>query len=207
MKLFLSSLAITSTQAVELRRLAGKSEELKIALIENAADTYGSPEPEWLTQNRESITSHGFDVEIIDLKGYKDKNSELLAKLSSKNVIWCGGGNSFYLRWILKDTGVDVMISRLVQEGVIYGGGSAGAIVAGPTLKHFDEADDPEDAPEAIYDGLGLTKLVVVPHFDNTKFAHIIKGINKKLQDDGFNTVPLNDSQALVVNGEQTKVV
>jgi dipeptidase E len=208
MKLFLSSLAISDSQAVELGKLAGKDPaNLRLGLIENAADTYGSPSPDWLLQNRDAIMSHNFDVEIIDLRKYKSQKSELFELLSKQDVIWCGGGNEFYLRWVLNDTGADDMIHKLVRQGVIYGGGSAGAIMAGPTLKHFEAADDPNEAPEAIFDGLGLTKLVVVPHFDSPKFAKIIKTINQRLKDDGFETVPLGDDQALVIDGEEEKVV
>jgi hypothetical protein len=66
MKLFLASLAINDTQALDLARLAGKPpSELKLALIENAADV--DPEPSaWLLENRAAIQSRGFGVEIED---------------------------------------------------------------------------------------------------------------------------------------------
>ena len=62
----------------------------------------------------------------------------LTSKLSSKDALWHGGGNTFYLRWILSNTGADEVITKLVRHGLVYGGGSAGAIVAGPTLKYFE---------------------------------------------------------------------
>lgn len=208
MKLFLSSLAISKPQSIELAKLVGKKpQDIKLALIENAADTYADGKRDWLYQNRTAIQSHGFDVEIIDIKKYKGKLSELKDKLTTKDVIWLSGGNTYYLRWLLKDTGVDKLLAELIEEGIVYGGGSAGAIVAGPTLKHFEAADDPSDAPEVFYDGLGFIDSVVVPHMDNVKFTAIIHGINDKLKADGYKTVPLGDAQALVINGGKEKVI
>src|SRR3982750_3938999 len=137
MKLFLASLAINDQQAAELAKLVGKDQKgIKLVLIENAADPDGE-RPEWAMQNRAAIQSHEFDVEIIDLREYCNKTTELKEKLAAKDVIWCGGGNTFYLRWLLEDTGAAAIIRELVEGGTVYGGGSAGAIVAGPTLKHF----------------------------------------------------------------------
>lgn len=202
MKLFLASLAISDPQSVELAKLVGKdSKDIKLALIENAADPYDVNSRAWVDQNRTAIQSHDFDVEVIDIRQYKGKLAELTAKLASKDVIWFGGGNTYYLRWLLRDTGVDTMLTELVTQGIVYGGGSAGAIVAGPTLKHFETADDPSDAPEVILDGLHLTESVVAPHIDNVKFKTIIQGINSKLQADGYKTVPLGDAQALIIDG------
>lgn len=208
MKLFLASLAISDSQSVELSKLVGKeAKDIKLALIENAADTYDDGHRQWVDDNRAAIQSHSFDVEIIDIRPYKDKQAELKEKLASKDVIWFGGGNTYYLRWLLKDTGVDTMLADLLKKGIVYGGGSAGAIVAGPTLKHFEAADDPNDAPEEILDGLYLTESVVVPHMDNEKFASVIHGINDKLKADGYNTVPIGDKQALIIDGDEQRII
>lgn len=208
MKLFLASLAISDPQAVALATLVGKAQkDIKLALIENAADTYKEDSRAWVDENRKAIQSHNFDVEIIDIRKYKSRLPELRDKLAAKDVIWFGGGNTYYLRWLLKDTGVDKMIVELVKQGVVYGGGSAGAIVIGPTLKHFETADDPNDAPEIILEGLNLTESVVVPHADNTKFAAVIQGINDKLKADGYKTVPLGDAQTLVIDEDEQRVI
>lgn len=208
MKLFLSSLAISDPQSIELANLVGKEpKDIKLALIENAADTYAEGKRAWIDDNRAAIQSHNFDVEIIDIRKYKGKLPELKDRLASKDVVWFGGGNTYYLRWLLKDTGLDKLLAELVEQGLVYGGGSAGAIVAGPTLRHFETADDPKDAPEVLYEGLGFTDSVVVPHMDNAKFASIIHAINDQLKSDGYKTVPLGDKQALVIDGKKRRVI
>ena len=124
-----------------------------------------------------------------------------------KLFLWFGGGNTYYLRWLLRDTGVENIIKDLVENGMVYGGGSAGAIIAGPTLHYFEAADDPKVSPGVIYEGLGLTSKVVVPHIDNKKYAAIIRGIDGKLKADGYETVPLTDTQALVMDSDRGMIV
>ncbi len=203
MKLFLSSLAISPSQLSSFVELTGKEKpsDIRLALIENAADTYVEEKKGWMYENRDAITSHGFQVELIDLKEYTNKKEQLLAELEKADAIWLGGGNTYYLRWILRETGADEMIKRLVSDGKIYGGGSAGAIVGGPTLKYFEPVDDPAKAPEVIYDGLVLTDIAVVPHWDNVKYGEDMAEIERNLQNAGFKTEHITDDQAVIVNG------
>ncbi|HSX00386.1 MAG TPA: Type 1 glutamine amidotransferase-like domain-containing protein [Patescibacteria group bacterium] len=208
MKLFLSSLTLSASQSSELARLVGKEPRaITMAYVENAADTYDESDRGWVAANHAAIESHGYDVEAIDLREYNRRPSLLKDKLRTKDVIWFGGGNTFYLRWLLKDTGVDVMLQELIPQGLVYGGDSAGAIIAGPTLKHFEAADDPNDAPEVVFSGLKLTNMVVVPHMDSVKFAPVIQKIADQLQADGFTIVPLRDAQALIIDGDKQRVI
>lgn len=202
-------MAISPAQLPAFMGLVGKENpsDVKLALIENAADTYADDKKGWMYENRDAITSHGFQVELIDLKKYKNKKEQLLAELEKADAIWLGGGNTYYLRWILHETGADEMIKQLVSDGKIYGGGSAGAIVAGPTLKYFEPVDNPAKAPEVIYDGLGLTDIAVVPHWDNAKYCEDMAEIERNLQDAGFKTEHITDEQAFLIGGDSQKIV
>lgn len=207
MKLFLSSQAISKDQAPYLVELVGKpAEDIHLAVIENAADVEMGPKP-WLLRNREMIESHGFHVEYVDLKQYAEDTDLLQRKLADKDVLWFGGGNTYYLRWLIHDVGIEDILRYLVDSGKVYGGGSAGSIVAGPTLKYFEAADDVNEAPEVLLDGLNLTDKVVLPHIDNLKYAPIMDGIKGRLKAEGYQTVPLTDAQALVINGSEEKVI
>lgn len=187
--------------------LIGKDpKNIRLALIENAAEVEQEPK-DWVIRNRRALQNLDLDLEIVDLKAYFNDQSTLENKLASQDVIWIGGGNAYYLRWLLKKTGADRIIQELVSKGIVYAGGSAGAIVVGPTLKFFETADDPSAAPETILDGLSLTETVIVPHMDNPKFTSLISTINNKLKKAGYKTAPLNDSQALVINGHEQVVI
>lgn len=209
MKLFLSSLAISPQQAPALIALVGKNkpEEVKIALIENAADVYAESKKGWMYDNRHMIQASQFQVDLIDLQNYKDDQKQLLQRLAKSDVIWLGGGNIYYLRWILKETHADKLIIDLVKKGKVYGGGSAGAIIAGPTIDHFQAADEPGKPPEVILDGLGLTDTVVLPHWDSKDYGKIMKTIKQELHKAGLKTIELNDGQAVVIDNEKQTII
>lgn len=159
MKLFLSSEALQGNLASEFTKLIGKEpKDIKVALIENAADTYVEEKKAWVYENRATLVDAGYDVELLDLREYKNEPEKLKEKLSGKDAVWLNGGNTFYLRWILRETGGDKVIPKLVKAGLVYGGGSAGILVAGATLKHIEAADDPDDAPQVIWDGMNIIK-------------------------------------------------
>lgn len=202
-------MAISYPQGQHFLELTGKSNaaDVKITLIENAADTYKEGKKDWMYDNRNSIQAHGFQLDLVDLENYKLGQPGLLERLKTCDAIWLGGGNVYYLRWVLRETGADIMIKRLVMQGKVYGGGSAGAIIAGPTLKHFEVADNPKDAPEIIYEGLGLTSKVIVPHWANAKYGEIIKGVEESLQKDNFETIHITDEQAVIMDGDTLKII
>jgi len=206
-KLFLSSQAISKEQAPYFLDLVAKpAKSIRLAVIENAADVETGSKA-WLLRNRHMIESHGFEVEYVDVRKYAQDVEALRAKFAAKDVLWFGGGNTFYLRWLLRNTGVERIVKELVQAGTVYGGGSAGAIIAGPTLHFFEAADEPQASPGIVYEGFSFTNKVVVPHIDNKKYAPIIHEVNDKLKADGYQTVPLADAQALVIDGTSEKVV
>ena len=207
MKLFLYSLALSQDQALELSGLVGKKpQDITFALIENAADVVSNAH-DWLGGFRDMLRINGFQLDVVDLRRWQGQREALREKLSGKDVIWLGGGNTFYLRWILKKSGADEIIRECVQNGKVYAGWSAGAVVAGPTLEYFDTMDDTQESPEIIWEGLNLTDIVVVPHLDNKDFTEDAYVANKQLQAAGYHTIFIGDHQVLVVNGDEQKIV
>lgn len=67
--------------------------------------------------------------------------------------------------------------------------------------------DEPKSSPELNYDGLNLIYKVIIPHMDNEMFAERVRAWNEQLNKEGFKTVPLKDSQALVINGMLERIV
>lgn len=179
---------------------------MKVALIENGADTYALDHREWIDRARVMIEATAGEVKTFDLRTYTSA-SRLESELSDFDVVWIGGGNVYYLRWIMKESGFDKIIRRLCEGGIVYGGDSAGAIIAGPTIDHFQPADSSEDAPSIILEGLNLTNTVIVPHFDHVKYAPLMSSINIELQKHSFHTITINDDEAVIINNQEIKKV
>ena len=102
MKLMLTSFTTSAEQDAALAALIGKPlTEIKLAYIENAYDVYND-EPS-LIEGREIIRKKGFDVELVDLRNWRDgrERESLREKLASKDMFLLAGGNPFYLRWLM----------------------------------------------------------------------------------------------------------
>jgi dipeptidase E len=208
MKLFLySSYLLSSEHSLALSRFVGKApEDITIAAIENALDVEQDTEA-WMNDTRASLQAHGAQVEVVDLRAWQNNRAGLREKLASKDVIWVCGGNTFYLRWILKQSGADTLIKELVRNGKVYAGWSAGAILAGPTLEYFDAVENVTAVPEVFFDALNLTNIVVIPHIDLEDFAEGMQKVHQQLKKTGFATVLLTEAQALVIDGDERSVI
>ncbi len=206
MKLFLSSYVIADESAQAFYDLVGKpKDQIKMAWIQNAKDVY--EDTSWVDSVGKILQKHAAHIDVIDLREY-DHNPEQIEKdLAGYDVVWIGGGNSFYLRWLLRKSGFDQAIKNLLSRGVVYGGDSAGAIVAGPTLNGFEIWEDAQKAPELVLDGMNLTDVVIVPHLDNPKYGDIPATRLKYFQDQGANVIGLNDDEAvIIIDGEVTEL-
>lgn len=201
MKLFLASTNITPELEPHFKNLVGKNfSDIRFALIENAADPYSEAQKEFVYETRNAFQSLHMDLELIDLRKYKS-NKDICTDLKKFDVIWVGGGNTFYLRWIFKESGFDTVITQLINEGIVYGGGSAGAIIAGPTLEKFDLVDDVSKSPAFLNDGLNLINLILIPHWGYEKFQTKLQKIENYYENTSYKVVTLSDDQALVIDG------
>lgn len=206
MKLLLTSFTPSTEHDHELEKLVGKPlSEIQMAYIENAYDVYNDEAS--LIEGREILKNKGYNFERVDLRRWKDDNTGLRELLASKDVFLLTGGNPYYLRWLMKLTGADVMLTELVQQGKVYVGASAAAVVAGPTLRFFDELDDPNEAGEIIWEGLNLTPIVLVPHIDNTDFGEGCRKSGEMCKQAGYPTQWITDAQAFLINGDEQHVI
>lgn len=207
MKLFLSSLGISGALAPYFSALVGKNlDSTSIALIENAADPYPEENRTWMKERSEEFVQLGISVKHLDLRDFIGRKDALYDALHLYDVIWIGGGNTFYLRWILRESGLDTLLPKLLVEGKVYGGGSAGAIVVGPTLRFFDAVDDPALAPELIKEGLGLHENIIVPHWGDEKYATQLEQIRGQYKALGYPVYCVTDREALVISGEEVRL-
>src|SRR5207237_9699451 len=103
--------------------------DVKFAYITNAADPYPPENRSWIKDVEETFKQLGLKPERVDLRQFRNQ-AKLEAKLKSFDVIWCGGGNTWYLRYIMKASGFDQVIKKLLNDGMVYGGDRAGSIVS-----------------------------------------------------------------------------
>jgi dipeptidase E len=168
MKLYLSSLHIPHTKS--FLKLFGKK-PLHIAIIPTAwhvtTDEISSP---FITHTTDDLKNLGFTTELLNLEDYEGETDELRAKLAKFSGCWILGGNSFYLNYWMMKSGFDKILPDLLQDGFVYGAESAGTVVAGRSLHGIELLDNPSEAPDIIWPGLGLVDYGIIPHWGD-KYA------------------------------------
>jgi len=172
MRLYLSSYRI-GDRAGALLALLGNGK--RAAIISNALDNV-SPAARAIHRSdvydpRAELVSLGIAGEDLDLRHYFDAPQRLAETLAGFDLVWVVGGNAFVLRRAMRQSGFDrLIVEMLDRDDIVYGGFSAGAVVAAPTLAGIELMDDPAElpagyAPGVVWDGLGLIDHAIIPHF------------------------------------------
>ena len=171
----------------------------RLAIIPNAQD-YRLPQERGtkLDELTADLAKIGLQSDIVDLREY-DESEMLYQTLKSYDGLWVAGGNSFVVRCEIRRSGLEYIVNKLLDFGLVYCGESAGAIVAGLTLQGSETADEPELADQIIWEGLGLTERIIAPHADNPMFVEYINHM-KKIYAGNDRVMYLNDDQALIIN-------
>jgi dipeptidase E len=174
MRFYLSSYGVGS----DVERLKGliPRDNAKFGYIPNALDFTGADPERRRKQGlntMDALRQVGMDPELLDLKDYFGKNSELEAKMSELGGVWISGGNTFVLRQAMRLSGLDeVLKGSSLRADFLYGGFSAAGCVLAPNLHAYQVVDNPNDFPyseviETIWEGLGLVDFAFMPHFDS----------------------------------------
>jgi dipeptidase E len=169
MRLYLSSYRL-GNRADELRAMASGTTAVVIA---NALDFTADTARKNASTAREitELADLGFSARELDLREFFGRSGALLKELQDVSLVWVVGGNAFLLRRALMLSGLDdYLLARKGEPSLLYGGYSAGAIVATPTLRGIEIVDSPSMTadgynPEILWDGLGLVPYSIAPHY------------------------------------------
>ena len=147
---------------------------------------------------------------LVPLTLSQSKSSDLQNEIASANCIYVASGEVFRLLNALRSTGADRLLTDAVNQGKLYAGSSAGAVVAGPSIEPASIMDDSKTAPQLTdYTALNLTPHVIVPHAQGTTGPYSIEVISKTVETYGreWNLLLLRDGQALFMEDEKSILI
>ena len=199
MRLYLSSYRLGNDEAAVLGLVpAGSRVAISANALDGEADVVRS---KIVSMERALFASLGYVTQEFDLRAHFGR-SDLLDSLSHHDFVWTTGGNTFVLNTAIHLSGFDVALrSLLADDRIAYGGYSAGAVVAGPSLhgvEHVDPVDGfPLDYPlrEPIWSGMGLVDYVVAPHAGDPQTDAMIEALGRH----GIPCRALHDGEVIIV--------
>lgn len=193
MKLYLSSYRVPNPD--KLFKLIGKSpEDTNGAIITNAKEKRTAEERE------SKLGALQADLARIGLSNTVELDlRQGIPPLRQYDYLYAAGGNTFDLRRAMVETGFDDELRDYLEQGGVYVGESAGAIVVGPSLRGFQMKNHYwSDKP--IWDGVGLIRTVVVPHNDSPDPAYNGRAGHVQRSNPDYSVLPLGDKKDFVVN-------
>lgn len=169
----------------------------KVGFIPTAGDAFDSA-PYFRTRTLRQLKSWGYD--IIDMDISKMTQEEIIKSLDYIDVLFIGGGNTFYLlQEFQKKPKIRDEISRRIDEGMLYIGESAGAIIACDDISFSTSMDDTSKAPDLENTkGFGFVSTPIIPHANHPKYFKNAEEIEKTEP----KSISLNEDMALFVEIE-----
>lgn len=218
MKLLLTSGGLTNNKIKQalLDLVCKRAEDIKIAFIPTAG-LADADDKEWLINDLYRIRQAVGYVDIVDIAQLNQ--DEWLPRVESADIIFVGGGNTFYLSYWMQNSGLFDMLPELLKTRV-YAGISAGSIVSTSSLALTSQAiTNPQAFVDADYDllgpngrssakGLGFVDFLFRPHFNSRYFTMVRKDlVEEKAKELGKTIYALDDASALKIDGNSLEVI
>jgi len=145
----------------------------------------------------------GFNVEEIDIENKGE--GEVTRLLQFKDIIYIEGGNTYYLLNAMRKCNFEKIIKKLLKDGKVYIGSSAGSIVAGRTIRTAGWVGDQNIVKIKKLKGLNLLPFDIFVHY-KPEYAEIIKK-NMPFKWQRKKLKILTDEQAILVQGREVDLI
>lgn len=158
----------------------------------------------YVDSEKKELEKLGMIIDELDIS--TASSQDIKDKLVNNDYIYITGGNTFFLLQELKRTGADQIIIEQVNNGKLYIGESAGAMITSPNIEYVKRMDSIKKAPDLKdFNSLNLVSFSTVPHCDNFPFKKVAEKIITTYSD-SLNLKPINNKQAILLNDEQIKI-
>jgi len=157
--------------------------DVEVAFINTAS----KPEEDlaYIQRDLDVMKELGFNVEQVDIEGKKEQ--ELLRILELKDIVFVEGGNTSYLLQAMRACNFEKVIRKLLKQGIVYIGVSAGSKVAGRM-------------------GLNLVPFDIVVHY-KPENAEIIKQQMPNAKKRAKKLKIITDDQGILVQGKEVDLI
>ncbi len=162
---------------------------------------------EWHYTNKAKMEAAGFKFVEYDITG--KTNDQILADLSSFDVMYIEGGNSYYLLQESQKSGFSEFVKRRVEEGMVYIGTSAGTVIAGPDIEPVRQDSRAVLAPDLkSTKAYGLFDFVIMPHWGQEKRRDLFNSYRiEHIYNETYPYILLTDHQYIEVTDDWYNII
>lgn len=167
--LFLTSAIGFPGVSESIRSKLGHYKKLKTVFITTATEVVDMSNDAWYQEDRSALAKNGF--KFFDYTISNKNQDQIKNDLKNIEALYISGGNTFYLLQQSQLSRFDNFVRKILDEGVIYIGTSAGSCIAGPDISPTIGCDDVSLAPDINgYAGYGLVDFTILPHWGSSEF-------------------------------------
>lgn len=156
---------------------------------------------QYVKDGKTALESLGLVVKDLEISHY---NTEDIAQcLGDCDYIYVSGGNTFFLMQQLCKTGTDKLIIEQVENGKLFIGESAGAIVVSPNIEYAKRIDAPL-SETSDFKGLNIVNFYPIPHFESFPFEEETQLVVQEYKH--LPLKPITNEQAIIIAGDSVSI-
>jgi len=155
----------------------------------------------YVERTRQKMDELNFSFTEYDIV---DKSEEELKKaLSSHDIVYVEGGNTFYLLKAVRDTSFEKIVKEAIENGLVYWGVSAGAYIACPSIIMATWSDRFDRCGVTDWTAMNLVPFLIKAHYT----PDILDTLKEKSKDLQLSLRILNDEQAVLVKDGEVQLI
>lgn len=184
----------------QIVELTGKAHPKALFIPTASSDSEGYTEA-WIKNYQDKL---GCRVDVLRLIKGKPSFAEIEAKILGADLIYVGGGNTLMMMNKWRRLGVDKLLRKAWQRGIVLCGVSAGSICWFERgVSDSRQFKNPKSHEYIRVRGLGFLKGLHCPHFDPvpSRTNWRLKGYEKIMKKFGGDCVCLGNGEARVFEG------
>ena len=155
----------------------------------------------YVGRTRQKMDELNFSYTEFDIVGKSEE--ELKKALSSSDILYIEGGNTFYLLKAVHDTGFEKIIKEAIKNGLVYWGVSAGAYIACPSIIMATWSDRFDRCGVTDWIAMNLVPFLIKAHYT----PDMLDALKEKSKDLQFPLHVLNDEQAVLVKDGEVQLI
>ena len=173
--------------------------EAKILYVTTASKKVN--DTSYVERTRQKMSELNFSFTEYDIV---DKSGEELKKaLSTHDIVYVEGGNTFYLLKAVRDTAFEKVVKEAIENGLVYWGVSAGAYIACPSIVMATWSGRFDRCGVTDWTAMNLVPFLIKAHYT----PDMLETLKEKSKDLQLPLRVLNDDQAVLVKDGEVQLI